>query len=570
MSSAAGRKRERSPDDGNPEARGGSRLPFKRVSIDLSEEGEIAEDGTGPAGRSLASKDTDYPVAVKEKSPGEVFVNRPDRISSVPQQSRGSVQVPNSNPQPSATMSSSSRPTLLPEPQPVARGMQTLQPQQSSWKSLLGSNVPLERLSHTLPSLPTKDQASILQPLRRGESVVVYGRHSAGELLTVKLSLLDGYYNGSSRSRAKSREPRPERPSAIYVAPTREKCEALARSLNAFDKEPHIVVFGNYSDMRDSKAPPSLEGSIVCTTPAGLLGCVGQEYIALSHVSVLVLEHVEEMTTGKSCDHVSQIQDLLRKQTIVKPVQLILGAGLTVSQLRGLEACSHRRFSAGPIMIQVGAAAEARVRVPSRPRQEPTEKLQAATSTGLPRQSLVLSYLVTEKDKASKLLQLQYFVERSLSKDRKVLVISPDDNDHSWLGLVLASHPAIRMQKVMLGTNHELHPRYFDMLSSGELNVLLISIDKANSRLVTSHSSRKPLSIDVCIFRLYKEHGGRSWFQKYEQLILRLSAIPQIRECFTMLDTDEAKVGHGNKIMRWLTEIKRGVPPCLQPTRDSR
>lgn len=178
MSSAAGRKRERSPDDGNPEARGGSRLPFKRVSIDLSEEGEIAEDGTGPAGRSLASKDTDYPVAVKEKSPGEVFVNRPDRISSVPQQSRGSVQVPNSNPQPSATMSSSSRPTLLPEPQPVARGMQTLQPQQSSWKSLLGSNVPLERLSHTLPSLPTKDQASILQPLRRGESVVVYGRHS--------------------------------------------------------------------------------------------------------------------------------------------------------------------------------------------------------------------------------------------------------------------------------------------------------------------------------------------------------------------------------------------------------
>ncbi|KAI7489169.1 hypothetical protein KC351_g1533 [Hortaea werneckii] len=570
MSSTAGRKRERSPDDGNLEPPRASGLPFKRVNIDLSEEGEIAEDGTGPAGRSLASKDTDYPVAVMEKSPGEVYVNREDRISSVPQQSRGSLQVPNSNRQPSATVSSSSRRTLLPEPQPVARGMQTLQPQQSSWVSLLGSNVPLERLSHTLPSLPTKDQASILQPLRRGESVVVYGRHSAEELLTVKLSLLDGYYNGSSRSRAKSREPRPEHPSAIYVAPTREQCEALARSLNAMDKKPHIVVFGTYSDMRDSKVPPSLEGSIVCTTPAGLLGCVGRGYIALSHVPVLVLDHVEEMITGKSCDHVSQIQDLLRKQTVVKPVQLILGAGLTVSQRHGLEAYRHRRYSSGPIMIKVGTAAEARARVPSSPRQEPTEKLQAATSTDLPRQSLVLSYLVTEKDKASRLLQLQYFVERSLSKGRKVLVISPDDNEHSWLGLVLASHPAIRMQKVMLGTNHELHPRYFDKLSSGELNVLLISIDKANSRLDTSHSSTKPLSIDVCIFRLYKEHGGRSWFQKYEQLILRLSAIPQIRECFTMLDTDEAKVGHGNKIMRWLTEIKRGVPPCLRPTGDSR
>ncbi|KAI7626594.1 hypothetical protein KC346_g1181, partial [Hortaea werneckii] len=424
ISSTAGRKRERSPDDSKLEPPRASRLPFKRVSIDLSEEGEIAEDGTESAGRSFVPKDTDHPAAVKEKSPGEAYLYTEDRISSVRQQSRGSLQLPNSNLQPSATVSSSSRPTPLPEPKPVARGMQILQPQQSSWKSLLGSNVPLERLSHTLPSLPTKDQASILHPLRRGESVVVYGRHSAEDLLTVKLSLLDGYYNGSSRSRAKSREPRPERPSAIYVAPTREQCEALARSLNALDKEPHIVVFGTYSDMRDSKAPPSLEGSIVCTTPAGLLGCVGQEYIALSHVSVLVLDHVEEMITGKSCDHVSQIQDLLRKQTVVKPVQLILGAGLTV-----------------------GTAAEARARVSLSPRQEPTEKLQAATSTGLPRQSLVLSYLVTEKDKAWRLLQLQYFVERSLSKGSKVLVISPDDNDHSWLGLVLASHPAIRMQK---------------------------------------------------------------------------------------------------------------------------
>lgn len=221
-------------------------------------------------------------------------------------------------------------------------------------------------------------------------------------------------------------------------------------------------------------------------------------------------------------------------------------------------------------MVRLGAAAPTKVQVPSNPRPRPTESLHAATSTGLPRQSLVLSYLVTGMDKASRLLQLQSFVERSLSKGCKVLVISPDHDDHAWLGLVLASNPAINMQKVVLGSNHELHPRYQDMLSSGELNVLLISIDKANSCLVTSRWSSKPLSVDVCIFRLYKEHGGRSWFQKYEQLILRLSAIPQIRECFTMLDTGEAKAGHGNKIMRWLKEIKRGVPPCLAPTSKSR
>ncbi|KAI7307332.1 hypothetical protein KC315_g13809 [Hortaea werneckii] len=567
MPSSADRKRERSPDDGNLGPPRASKLHSKRVSIDLSEDGEIAEDGTEPEGHALASKDSDNSVAVKERSQGEANFHREDRIGPVP---RGSAQLPNGDSQPSAVVSSSSRPTPLPEPQPVARGLQIMQPQQPSWKFLLSSNVPLERLSHRLPSLPTKDQTSILHPLRRGQSVIVYGRNSAEELLTVKLSLLDGYYNCSSRSRAESRKPRSERPSAIYVAPTREQCEALARSLNAFDEEPHIVVFGNYSDIRDSKTPPSLAGSIVCTTPAGLLGCVGQECISLSHVSVLVLDHVEEMITGKSCDHVSQIQDLLRKQTVVDQVQLIIGAGLTVSQLHGLEAYRHRRFSAGPVMVHLGAAAKAKAQVPSSPRQPVAEDLRAATSTNIPRQSLVLSYLVTEKDKASKLIQLQYFVERSLSKGRKVLVISPDDNDHSWLGLVLASNPAVNMQKVMLGSKHELHQRYFEMLSSGELNVLLISIDKANSRLVTSNSSLKPLSIDVCIFRLYKEHGGRSWFQKYERLIMRLSAIPQIRECFTMLDTGEAKVGHGNKIMRWLKEIRRGVPPCLQPTRDLR
>ncbi|KAI6793885.1 hypothetical protein KC361_g5919 [Hortaea werneckii] len=531
MPTTAGRKRERSPDDSNLGPPRPSKLQSKHVSIDLSEDGEIAEDGTETEGHALVSKDSTNPVAVKEKSQGEANFHREDHIGSVPQQSSGSAQFPNGDVQPSAIVSSSPRPTPLPEPQPepqpVARGLQIMQPQQPTWKSLLSSNVPLERLSHHLPSLPTKDQASILHPLYRGQSVVVYGRNNAEELLFVKLSLLDGYYNCSSRSRAESRKPRSERPSAIYVAPTREQCEALARSLNAFDEEPHIVVFGNYSDIRDSKIPPSLAGSIVCTTPAGLLGCVDN-------------------------------------------VQLIIGAGLTTSQLQGLETYRHRRFSAGPIVVQVGAAAKAKCQVPSSPRQRPTDSLNAAESTDLPRQSLVLSYLVTEKDKASRLIQLQYFVERSLSKGRKVLVISPDEDDHSWLGLVLASNPAINMQKVMLGSQHELHPRYFEKLSSGELNVLLISIDKANSRLVTSPSSMKPLSIDVCIFRLYKEHGGRSWFQKYERLILRLSAIPQICECFTMLDTGEAKVGHGNKIVRWLKEIKRGVPPCLQPTRDMR
>lgn len=178
MSSTAGRKRERSPDDGNLDALKASRLPLKRVRIDLSEDGEIAEDGPEPAGRPFASKDSNHAVAVREKSPGKTLSDREERVGSVPQQRRSAVQTSNGNPLPSDPAAASSRPASLPEPRPAARGLQILQPQQTSWKSLLSRNVPLERLSNLLPSLPTKDQASILHPLRRGESVVVYGRDS--------------------------------------------------------------------------------------------------------------------------------------------------------------------------------------------------------------------------------------------------------------------------------------------------------------------------------------------------------------------------------------------------------
>lgn len=179
MPSTHGRKRGRSPnDDSNLEPPLASRLSSKRVRTDVSEDGEIAEEGTESQGRSFELKDSDYPVAVKEKSPDGTYSHRKDCVGSGPQQSRGSLQTSNGRPQSSATAPTSSRSTSLPEPRPVARGSQILQPQQPSWKSLVSSNVPLERLSHLLPSLPTKDQASILYPLRRGESVVVYGRHS--------------------------------------------------------------------------------------------------------------------------------------------------------------------------------------------------------------------------------------------------------------------------------------------------------------------------------------------------------------------------------------------------------
>lgn len=178
MSLTHGRKRERSPDDGNLHPRLASRLSSKRVRTDVSEDGEIAEEGSDSPGRSFALKDSDYRVAAKERSRDETYSHREDRVGSVPQQGRGARQTSNGGPHSPATASAFSRPTSLPEPRAIAHGLQILQPQQPSWNSLLGRNVPLNRLSHLLPSLPTKDQASILHPLRRGESVIAYGRHS--------------------------------------------------------------------------------------------------------------------------------------------------------------------------------------------------------------------------------------------------------------------------------------------------------------------------------------------------------------------------------------------------------
>ncbi|KAI6821074.1 hypothetical protein KC340_g11225 [Hortaea werneckii] len=74
MPSTHGRKRGRSPDDdSNLEAPLASRLSSKRVRTDVSEDGEITEEGTESPGRSFALKDSGYPVAIKEKSPDGTY-----------------------------------------------------------------------------------------------------------------------------------------------------------------------------------------------------------------------------------------------------------------------------------------------------------------------------------------------------------------------------------------------------------------------------------------------------------------------------------------------------------------
>ncbi|KAI7240819.1 hypothetical protein KC330_g991 [Hortaea werneckii] len=100
MSSTRGCKRERSPDDSNLELPQASRLPSKRARTNVSEDGEIAEEETESPGRYFALKDAEYPAAVKEKSLDETYSLREDRVDSVPQQSRGSLQTSNCRPQP--------------------------------------------------------------------------------------------------------------------------------------------------------------------------------------------------------------------------------------------------------------------------------------------------------------------------------------------------------------------------------------------------------------------------------------------------------------------------------------
>lgn len=618
-----------------------------------------------------------------------------------------------------------------------------------TWSDLLGNCRFAAHLSDVLPDHPTPNQTSILRPLSRGLSAIAYGTNGelasqkqfehdvytddstgAEEQLAVRLALLCAYFDTWSPPQTARRGADRPHPAAVYLAPTREQCEAFASSLRELNTAPRIVVFGSWSDRQGIPHPSSLSDSILCSTPAGLLGCVSQGGAVLAHATIIVLDYAEEVITDKTCDKVSQIQDLLRKQRAssdqpLKQAQLIIGARLTSVQLRKLESHASRFFSQQPVTLRLesvkdDSSADLLAPRPARNGSHPTPPLQAlrgpyadaqlakldmnasrlfsqqpvsrklesakddssaasdaprparssshnptppphaprapranarppklgmnASSfqqpvarkvessedesgrfsvpryvrnsshlTLLPkraphanaqptssaetkplRNSLSLSYAVANQP-AHKLILLQKFIDTSFAHKCAVIVFAPEpptfNSDPSrTLSLLPGLFPYIKFEQIALGgLNPALSNRCTDILSSYPRTVLLVTTDKASSSIsfpglqhprnnkaatttttnTTATTKPGPLLLNTCLFQIYKEHGPRSWFQKYEEFLQSLAAVAQVRNCLTLLTEAEVKAGHGNKISKWLELQKRHVPACLRGVSQS-
>jgi len=331
-------------------------------------------------------------------------------------------------------------------------------------------------------------------------------------------------------------------PAAVYIAGTREQCEAFALGIRCLDDVANIVVLSSVVDLRDSNPPPLISGSILSVTPIGLLGCLGIGIVSLSCAAVLVFDEANAMVTGKVCDHVTQIQDLLRKQQgLVKTPQLFIASHFTKIQMDKMIINRERLFGGNFGNV----------------------KLEIAPDPSI---LLALSFAVVDAKIASKLTQLQQFVMRSMrDKKRALIVFTLDHADVKALQVSMGFWPEVQLYAVDHDTSKEIDPRAAAALTSGKCNVLLVKLAKSNSHFSAPSLNDCPTELNVCIFRMYKEHGQRSWFEKYRDLVARVESIDKVKECLTVLDREEFRAGHANRIRRWLEETGKDVPRCLYP-----
>lgn len=337
--------------------------------------------------------------------------------------------------------------------------------------------------------------------------------------------------------------PRRARPAAIYVAATREQCEYFAIRLNQLDDHPRIVVFGSATDLVQSQSPPSLSGNILCVTPAALLGCINSGQVCLSHTTIIAFGGANTMISDRNCDQMTQLQDLFRKQKQARQAQLLIAPRFSQEQLSKLDRHSHRLFCHVPCVVDLDS-----IRLTS-------------IDTGPPmRSSLALSYVVTDADITSKLAELQHFVAKSFAQKRSMIIFTQLPDDIGFLEVCLKFNPEVKLCHIEQGLSHDLPGNTLESVADGTLNTLLMRMDAANSDILAPSAQGIDLAVNVCLFRLYKEHGTFSWFQKYTNLLSRLSFIEPVKEVFTVIDREEYRVGHTNKIRRWLEVSWTAVP----------
>ncbi|KAK5128760.1 hypothetical protein LTR85_000093 [Meristemomyces frigidus] len=370
------------------------------------------------------------------------------------------------------------------------------------WSTLLRGSSLVKSLAPMMRKPPTQNQKGIIGNLWEGSSVVAYGSY------------------------------------AVYVAATQSQCESFATELRKLDSLPKLLVIAGITP------PETLQSlangcDILCVHPSGLVSCMSRKLVSFLHTRLFVCDEANTMLDGQAWLHIMQAKGFTRKQqgAVVAP-KLFVASSFDGAQKDKLTTKSKRRKSSSGETVVVEMCTES-----------------------WPPESLGLSFAVVNDVARQK--EFQHFMTRSVLVDhRPVVVLLPDAFNARPLENLLKSCPYIKLQTIEQGSTQDLQPNAADLLVSGLRNVFFIRLGEYNSGVFGASLSCYPGELNVCVFRMYKDAGGRSWFQKYHDIIARMGRIEQVKECFTMLTLEE-HTKHSDQMRIWLESVGRDIPACL-------
>ncbi len=152
----------------------------------------------------------------------------------------------------------------------------------------------------------TPIQAQAIPVVLSGRDLVGCAQTGTGKTAAFTLPMLDRLMQSlpakpeqphQRRKGGKGGQPRPRKLRALVLSPTRELAAQIADSLTRYGKHTplrHTVVFGGVSQVHQVRALRHGVDALVAT-PGRLIDLMGQGYIDLSEVEILVLDEADQM-----------------------------------------------------------------------------------------------------------------------------------------------------------------------------------------------------------------------------------------------------------------------------------
>ena len=198
---------------------------------------------------------------------------------------------------------------------------------------------------------PTPIQTKAIPEVLAGKDVLGCAQTGTGKTAAFALPILNRLSTSTARASTRGRKSmRGRRPRALVLCPTRELANQIFESFSAYGRNlplRHTVVFGGVSQARQVR---DLRAGIdvLVATPGRLLDLIGQGFIDLGAIEVLVLDEADRMLDMGFIRDIRRVVDRLpsRRQT------LLFSATMPV-EIRRLADSILRQ----PVFVQAGPAA---------------------------------------------------------------------------------------------------------------------------------------------------------------------------------------------------------------------